>query len=1349
MTQATTNPSAGSGNPGPQVPVAIVGMGCIFPQACNPREYWDNILKEIDCVTPVPANRWNLADYYDPDPETPDKTYAYRGGFIPDIPFNPIEFGLPPNVLEVTDVSQLLALVVARQALQDAGCLGDAREAQFDREHTGVILGISGGQKIITSLGARLQYPVWERVLRRYGVPAAQLEPVIAAMKSAFVKWEENSFPGLLANVIAGRIANRFDLGGINCVTDAACAASLSAVYMAVNELTSRRHNIMLTGGIDLDNSPFAYMCFSKTPAFSKRNASRPFDQQADGMMVGEGLGMLVLKRLDDAEQAHDRIYAVIKGMGAASDGRFKSIYAPRAEGQAKALRRAYAAAGFAPESLGMLEAHGTGTPAGDPEECKALHQVFPAAAATGPHIALGSVKSQIAHTKAAAGAASLIKTALALYHKILPATLHVAAPNPRLELAGSPFYLSTTTRPWFRALPNTPRRAGVSAFGFGGSNFHVVLEEHSDDPAPAADRACPPAVLLVQAATPAALLDKGAALWAQWRGPVGEQAYAGYLGGEAARPAPQESARLGFVAEGREDACNLLELALETLRASQDKAAWEHARGIYYRRTGFAPPALTVALFPGQGTQFLGMGSEAAISAPPLLQAFAAVDRVLQDQGRPAISAVVYPPPGGDANTQSIQAARLQQTENAQPALAAFSTGMFTLLRQAGWTPDLVAGHSFGELTALWAAGVVSQDDYFKLVHARGQAMAAPVDPACDAGAMLAVQGRVTDCAAMLQAHPGLTVANWNAPDQVILAGSTEAITQAQATWNQPDLTVTRLRVSAAFHSAFVRHAQRPFAAALEPVVFQPPQIPVYSNTTAQAHPADPRAIKSIMAEHIVKPVQFQQEIEAMYAAGGRIFVDLGPRPVLANLVARILADRPHQVIALNRPPPRPMERGPTARKCQVQREPDEPLTLALENLTPWGVGLMDSPAAWTPGTTLRVRLLTPGAPEDGWVAGRMVWRQGAAANVKFMPDAGQREWLAGIAVTATDQPAPPPRRPYHGLAEALAQLRVAGLDLPPPPARERLPAAAAKPALNIILTGTTYVSPQTIAAREEAYRNLPMLADDAPRTLAAGMELNQGGAPGVAAVVPDGMSMPAFEEGESMETHQQYLRIIGEGVQCYRQLLQQQAALLANPHCTPAMMESFERSLARFHDDQTQLHQNHAQFLARLGGGAVAGAPPAARAPLMPPPPAVAPLAAPAPVPTTIPPPPASVPAKPAAVVPPPAPSVVAAPPPPPTPPAPAGDQGASGTQALLAVVSEKTGYPIDTLNLDMALETDLGIDSIKRVQILGAMQERFPSLPPFKPDVMATLTTLRQIGDYIEEQLAAGKKKELTAP
>ena len=337
---------------------------------------------------------------------------------------------------------------------------------------------MTGTLELVIPLGARLGHPIWRRALQAAGVDPATTEDVVRRIASSYVGWQENSFPGLLGNVAAGRIANRLDLRGTNCVVDAACASSFGAVNLAALELAAGRCDLAVTGGLDTFNDIFMYMCFSKTPALSPTGDARPFDAEADGTILGEGLGVLVLKRLDDARRDGDRIYAVIRSIGSSSDGKGQAVYAPAAAGQVKALKQAYELAGASPATVELVEATGPGTRVGDAIELAALEQVYRAARPAGSWCALGSVKSQVGHTKAAAGAAGLIKAALALHHKVLPPTLEdLAGRSSRWPAAIRPFISASSSGPGCRRSRH-PRRAAVSAFGFGGSNFHCVLEE-------------------------------------------------------------------------------------------------------------------------------------------------------------------------------------------------------------------------------------------------------------------------------------------------------------------------------------------------------------------------------------------------------------------------------------------------------------------------------------------------------------------------------------------------------------------------------------------------------------------------------------------------------------------------------------------------------------------------------------------------------------------------------------------------------------------------------------------------------------------------------------------------------
>jgi len=450
---------------------AIIGMAGIFPQAADLKTYWHNITNKVDAITDLPPSHWCAEDYFSADHSKADHVYTTKGGFLPSLSFDPREFGIAPNNLTAIDTAQLLGLLVARDALHDAG-YGAARD--FDRHRTSVIFGATGAQELVIPLGARLGHPHWRRALQEAGIAADKVEQIVTAIANSYVSWQEASFPGLLGNVIAGRIANRFDLRGTNCAVDAACASSLAALRLACLELHSNNCDLALCGGVDTFNDIFMYTCFARTHALAPDGKAKAYDRRANGTTLGEGAGALLLKRYDDAVAAEDHIYAIIRNIGSASDGRGPAIYEPSCAGQVSALRNA--CRGIDPTSIELLEGHGTGTRVGDHIELQALQEVFHTAEQK-KWCALGSVKSQIGHTKAAAGIAGLIKATLALYHKTLPPTINCDTPHPLLAAPDSPFYLSTASRTW-EANPRHPRRAGVSSFGFGGSNFHCLLEE-------------------------------------------------------------------------------------------------------------------------------------------------------------------------------------------------------------------------------------------------------------------------------------------------------------------------------------------------------------------------------------------------------------------------------------------------------------------------------------------------------------------------------------------------------------------------------------------------------------------------------------------------------------------------------------------------------------------------------------------------------------------------------------------------------------------------------------------------------------------------------------------------------
>jgi acyl transferase domain-containing protein/NADP-dependent 3-hydroxy acid dehydrogenase YdfG len=866
------------------VPVAIIGISCLFPRAADHRDYWANILNGVDCITEVPPERWNPDDYFDADPNAPDCTYARRGGFLDPVEFPPLEFGITPNTLEATDSSQLLGLLVARAALEDAGYGADR---DFDRGRASVILGVTGTQQLVIPLGARLGQPIWRRALREAGIDSKVAEQVVQRIADSYVGWQEESFPGLLGNVVAGRIANRLNLHGTNCIADAACASSLSALHLALLELSAGRCDLALSGGMDTFNDIFMYLCFSKTPALSPSGDARPFAANADGTILGEGLGCVVLKRLADAERDGDRIYAVIRSIGTSSDGKGNAIYAPSPEGQLLAIRRAYALAGVSPDMIDLVEAHGTGTRAGDAAELAALTEIYRPAKAVGSWCALGSVKSQIGHTKAAAGAAGLIKAALALHHKVLPPTIKVEQPAPPLANEMSPFYVNTQRRPW---LPSggQPRRAAVSSFGFGGSNFHCVLEEHQPHKKEI-DWDGNVQIVAFSAMTPAGLREQVTS----WRGDGDWQDARAAARESRIQFRPSHGFRLVVTVKREQSWPRLRSQILARLDAASEPESWALPEGACFN--GGASPGKLALLFPGQGSQYPGMLLDLVCQFPQMLASLRTANEQFSQQR--LLSDLIYPPADFAAGAAQRQAERLKDTAVAQPALAAVSFGAWRILQEFGVQPDAVAGHSFGELTALCVASRLGPEQFMRVARLRGQLMA---NVTGNRSGMLAVGLSAGEAETLLRTERlRLVIANRNAPQQTVLSGELPELDRASVLLRQRNVAVKRLAVGAAFHSPLVADVENALLAALPPLA--PSSIPVFANTTGLPYLQHPEHARCQLARQLAEPVLFQDMIANLYAAGCRTFVEVGPGSTLTGLVRAILHDRPHQVAALD----------------------------------------------------------------------------------------------------------------------------------------------------------------------------------------------------------------------------------------------------------------------------------------------------------------------------------------------------------------------------------------------------------------------------------------------------------------
>ncbi|MGX1546672.1 beta-ketoacyl synthase N-terminal-like domain-containing protein [Streptomyces adustus] len=850
--------------------VAIVGMAVLLPGARDLETYWRNLRDGVDAIGEVPQGRWD-AGYYRPGtasaPAVADQVYCRRGGFVDALAEVEVtRFGIMPNSVAGTEPDQLIALHVAAAALADAG----ATDRLPDRRRIGVVLGRGG---YLTPGLVRLDQRVRTagQLVRTLGellpdLTGAQLERVRTAFTDKLGPDSPESAIGLVPNLAASRVANRLDLRGPAYTVDAACASSLVAVDQAVGELASGRCDLMLAGGVHHCHDITLWSVFSQLRALSPSERIRPFHRDADGILVGEGTGIVVLKRLADARRDGDRVYAVIRGTGVASDGRTAGLVNPDPGGQANAVRQAWRAAGLdpaAPGSVGLLEAHGTATPAGDRAELATLTAVFgPAEGSGADRAVLGSVKSMIGHTMPAAGVAGLVKAALAVHHATLLPTLHCEDPHP--ALAATRFRTLEKAAPWETSPGEPVRRAAVNAFGFGGINAHVVLEEEpapvATAPVPKAARAVvrvaePERVLLLAADGPeplAALLDT-------------DDDSLRAAGLDPALPHPTAGrSRLAVV----DPTAKRLAVAR---RAVGRGRAW-HGRGDVWFRPG-------PLLGPGHGRlAFVFPGLEGEFTPR--------VDDVAAHFGLPDVTA-----PDGES-----------VADVGRHGLGVVAVGRLldAALRRTGVVPDAVAGHSVGEWTAMTVAGLYSGDEV--------DAFMADFDPdsvtvpGLAFGAVGAPAQRVLAALEEEWAGAGLVLSHDNAPGQSMVCGPDAAVEAFVRSFRARGVLGRVLPFRSGFHTPMLAPYLGPIRQAAQRFRLHPASVPVWSGTTAAPFPEREAEVRELFVRHLLEPVRFRQLVEALYAAGHRTFVQVGPGQ-LASLVGDTLAGRDHLAVAANSP--------------------------------------------------------------------------------------------------------------------------------------------------------------------------------------------------------------------------------------------------------------------------------------------------------------------------------------------------------------------------------------------------------------------------------------------------------------
>lgn len=845
--------------------VAVIGIGCILPGSEGAEPFWANLLSQTNFIREIPANHFDWRLYFHADKNARNKSYSKWGGFIDDVPIDPATFGIPPKSLKSVSPVQLLTLEGVRRALSDA----KIDPANFDGSETSLIVANGdGGGFIDDLLTARAMLPLF-------------MPEIPAEVDEMLPDWMPESFTGLLNNIASGRAANRLDLGGVNFTVDAACAGSLAAIDLAVRELEAHRCNLAIAGGTDCGNSPAGYIGFSKTQALSPDGHVRSFDKRANGIVISEGCGFLVLKRLRDAERDGDRIYGVIKSVAGSSDGRELGLTAPRIQGQLRALRRAYAKAGFGMETVEFYEAHGTGTSLGDQTELETITKFLAGCGAPPRNCFIGSHKSLIGHTKTAAGVVGMIKALMALTHRTLPPHSGVEFPLDALNCPESAVALADFPRPWF-SNTRAPRRCGVSGFGFGGINYHAVIEEYRGfDEIPGATR-WPCELLFLRAENRRSLASAVEEILRHVKQTSDLAAFAQGL--------YEKSSRF----ESRGAACSLV--------ASTPAEAESKLREVlqFLRTTSVMPPAHTFVsfeenplrhgkvafLFPGQGSQYVGMLREPALYFEEIRNALELADKVFVGLSNEKLTGRIFPPKHYSDQEADEYTNQLKHSRYAQPALAAMSMGLLQLLLQLGIKPALSAGHSFGELTALHAAGVMETENLLRLAEFRGRLMS-KADSSGMMAAIVASEGAVSDA---LNEMPGLTLANINSPKQTVISGEANAVKNAVAECKKRGIHAVLLPVGGAYHSPFMASIIGPLRQALHRLHLSAPEIPVYSNETGGVLPKNPGELRSLMESHALKPVQFLSMIQNMHHDGARIFVEVGPNRLLKGLVSQCL---------------------------------------------------------------------------------------------------------------------------------------------------------------------------------------------------------------------------------------------------------------------------------------------------------------------------------------------------------------------------------------------------------------------------------------------------------------------------
>jgi len=1300
--------------------VAIIGMACVYPGAADLQTYWHNILAKKDSIIDVPPGRWDAELYFSEQADDLNKVYCKRGGYLDEfMTFDPAQYGVMPRGVEGGEPDQFLILQVVHEALKDAGYLD--RPVNNHRTEfilgRGNYLGVGASNLIQRSIVTEQTLKILKDI--QPDLTKEELAEIRRELLASLPRFSADSAPAFIPNLTTGRVANRLDFMGPNFTVDAACASSLIATDIGVQDLINRRCDLAITGGVHIfANVPFL-LIFCAFQAMSLSSCIRPFDKDADGTLPGEGAGVVVLKRLTDAQRDGDRIYAIIKGIGVSSDGRAVSVVAPRLEGEELALRRAYEYAGISPRTIRLIEAHGVGTPVGDVIEVQAMRRVFGERDESGPRCALGTVKSMIGHAMPAAGVAGLIKAALALYHKILPPTINCQTVNPKLEIEKTPFYLNTETRPWIHGEKDFPRRAAVNAFGFGGINAHLILEEYvsSNQETEKIEKGTE-GIRLSMPSTPRFWETEVFVFSGQSRQELIQQieSIQRFLG---QNPRTQlldlayslntklgfEPYRLATVASSVDDLIQKIAYARQRLADSECHQI-KDLKGIYFFETPLIAPnphrgkGKLAFLFPGEGAQYVNMLADLCMYFPQVRSCFDRGDQILLEQGQKDLPSYnIFPPPFFSEQERALAERRLWRMDRATEAVLTSNLAMHTLLSCLDIKPDQMVGHSAGEWSAMVFSGIIDPEEFLRNTGRLNQIYRKlSLDPTIPKATLIAVgtgldqvkpildqiNERQKDKKGMKKQSSErsiLYVADDNCPHQVIIAGEEGIAQEAMVCLRAKAIPFEKLPFDRGYHTPLFAPICSHLREYFSSFSISAPRTEIYSCTTMSPYPKEPQEILELAVKTWIMPVAFRQTIENMYNSGTRIFIEVGPRGNLTAFVEDILRGKPHLAIASN-----VMRRsGITQLNHLVGLLSAQGIHLNFQYLyqyrCPQTILWTDQQPKEKPKGKVEIKIpLGLYSLSVKKRKARKAHPQVPISTSKSLESEPSSSSSLPSSLSHSPTPPPLPSLPDTMATAAAADYAPSGTDYAPLGADYALSGADYAPS-----SGSVCLSSVVGAdgfARPEFLNQTPPLAQAGPSSV---MER-------YFQTMTDFLTL----QKEMMETYlehksgRSYLPALGSGkIKSAKEWerIKSTTNKSINNRSENNSTESAKEQQSKNREAKSQMPDLKPEVLSRESQEQRPS-------------------------------------------------SALAV-----CPEVPSRMSEEELTQIMLDLVSEKTGYPKDMIDLDLDMEGDLGIDSIKRVEIIGSFRTKYAQLREEDTEIISGLKTIRQVINFLKEKIGAG--------